>query len=284
MGPPCRDKPAYRGDKRAGNRDGPAYRGPAGPPDHGMIRGMAGTTMTVGPLLVVVLGLLTLVAAAVVGLGGLGDGRAVVTAALRAAVQLSVVALAITAVLRSWWWTALFVAVMTTVATLTAAKRVRSYRAAPWAALAIVAGVTPVVGLLLGTGVVPTEPIVVVPVAGILIGGAMTATSLAGRRALDELAARRGEYEAALALGLTNRDAALEIVRPTAGQALVPGMDQTRTVGLVTLPGAFVGMLLGGATPAEAAVTQLIVLIGLLAAQAVAVFAIVELITGRRAS
>ena len=249
-----------------------------------MIRGMAGTAMTVGPLLIVVLGLLTVIAAAVVGLGGLGDGRAVVTAALRAAVQLSVVALAITAVLRSWWWTALFVAVMTTVATLTAAKRVRSYRAAPWAAVAIVAGVTPVVGLLLGTGVVPTEPIVVVPVAGILIGGAMTATSLAGRRALDELAARRGEYEAALALGLTDRDAALEIVRPTAGQALVPGMDQTRTVGLVTLPGAFVGMLLGGATPAEAAVTQLIVLIGLLAAQAVAVFAIVELITGRRAS
>lgn len=37
------------------------------------------------------------------------------------------------------------------------------------------------------------------------------------------------------------------IVRPAASDALLPGLDQTRTVGLVTLPGAFVGMLLGGA-------------------------------------
>jgi len=34
-----------------------------------------------------------------------------------------------------------------------------------------------------------------------------------------------------------------------AALALVPGLDQTRTVGLVTLPGAFVGVLLAGASP-----------------------------------
>ncbi|MFI6743032.1 ABC transporter permease [Nonomuraea sp. NPDC050451] len=33
----------------------------------------------------------------------------------------------------------------------------------------------------------------------------------------------------------------------------MPALDQTRTVGLVTLPNAFVGMLLGGASPAVAA-------------------------------
>ena len=31
-----------------------------------------------------------------------------------------------------------------------------------------------------------------------------------------------------------------------AGQALIPALDQTRTVGLVTLPGAYVGVLLLG--------------------------------------
>ena len=84
------------------------------------------------------------------------------------------------------------------------------------------------------------------PIAGILIGGAMTATSLSGRRVLDELRDRHGEYEAALALGFLPRDAALEVCRPVSGQALTPALDQTRTVGLVTLPGAFVGVLLGG--------------------------------------
>jgi putative ABC transport system permease protein len=44
-------------------------------------------------------------------------------------------------------------------------------------------------------------------------------------------------------------------------------MDQTRTVGLVTLPGALVGALAGGASAAGAARFQLLVLIALLAAQ-----------------
>ncbi|MFD3817654.1 ABC transporter permease [Streptomyces rubiginosohelvolus] len=65
---------------------------------------------------------------------------------------------------------------------------------------------------------------------------------VAGVRAAAQLAARRGEVEAGMALGLLDRDARLEIVRPAASDALLPGLDQTRTVGLVTLPGAFVGM------------------------------------------
>ncbi|WP_232290024.1 ABC transporter permease [Micromonospora sp. ATCC 39149] len=77
----------------------------------------------------------------------------------------------------------------------------------------------------------------------------MTATTLAGRRALDELTARYGEYEAGLALGFSERDAVLEACRPAAGQALVPALDQTRTVGLVTLPGAFVGGTAGRGEP-----------------------------------
>ena len=77
----------------------------------------------------------------------------------------------------------------------------------------------------------------------------MTATSLAGRRLRDELSHRRGEVEAALALGLLRRDAVLLVGRPAAATALVPALNQTRTVGLVTLPGAFVGVLLGGGSP-----------------------------------
>ena len=55
-------------------------------------------------------------------------------------------------------------------------------------------------------------------------------------------------------------------------------MDQTRTVGLVTLPGAFVGMLLGGATPVQAGAVQLLVLVLLLAVETVAVAVTVELV------
>lgn len=230
------------------------------------------------PTLAAVLTTLTAVAALVVWLGRLGPGWPLVTAVARAAIQLAVVSLLIAAVLRSGAWTALFVTLMYAVASLTSARRIGTVRESGAAALAIACGVVPALVLLVASGVVPPRPVVVLPVAGILIGGAMTATSLAGRRALDELVGRRGEYEAALALGFTTRGAAVEICRHTAGQALVPALDQTRTVGLVTLPGAFVGMLLGGASPVAAGVTQLVVLVGLLAVEAVAVVVTVELV------
>jgi len=96
----------------------------------------------------------------------------------------------------------------------------------------------PLVGGLVLGGVVPPTGIAVIPMAGILIGGTMTATAQCGRRALDELEARRGEVEAALSLGLLPRDAAMLVAKESAANALTPPMDQTRTVGIVTLPGA----------------------------------------------
>jgi len=71
------------------------------------------------------------------------------------------------------------------------------------------------------------------------------------------------------------------VCRPTAGQALVPALDQTRTVGLVTLPGAFVGVLLGGGSAVQAGATQLVVLVALLAVEATAVAVTIELVARR---
>jgi putative ABC transport system permease protein len=234
--------------------------------------------------LVGVLVLLTVVAAVAVGVGRVGPWAPVATAAARAVVQLGAVSIVIVLVLRNGWWTAAFVVFMFGIATVTSARRIAKTRHGWWAAVAIAGGVAPVLGLLLATRLVPTHPIAVIPIAGILIGGAMTATSLSGRRALDELTTRHGEYEAALALGFSTPDAVRLIIRATAGQALVPALDQTRTVGLVTLPGTFVGILLGGGTPLQAGATQLLVLIALLAIEGVAVLTTVELVAMRKLS
>lgn len=50
-------------------------------------------------------------------------------------------------------------------------------------------------------------------------------------------------------------------------------------MGLVTLPGAFVGMLLTGASPLQAGAVQLLVLLGLMLVQALAVVTVVELVS-----
>ncbi len=232
----------------------------------------------------IVLVLLAVGAAVVSRAGGLGHGRAQLTAAARATGQLAVVGTIIAAVLASWWWTAAFATLMMSVASVTAGRRVAASGAWWWAILPVGAGALPVAAVLLGTGLVPLVPISVVPVIGILVGGAMTVTSLAGKRVQEALAGRHGEVEAALSLGLLDRDARLLIARDDAGLALVPGLDQTRTVGLVTLPGAFVGMLLGGATPLQAAAVQLVVLVSLLLVAAVAAVLTLELIARGRLS
>lgn len=231
--------------------------------------------------LLIVVGACTVLAAWLRRRTGLGSGRDELVAAARATGQLAVVGVVITAVLRSWWLTLAFVGLMLAVATLTAARRVTGSWSA-WPALPVALGALPVTAALVASGVVPAQPVSVVPVAGILVGNAMTATSLSGRRALDALAARRGELEAALSLGLMPRAAAIFVSRDDAKLALVPGLDQTRTVGLVTLPGAFVGVLLGGGSPLQAAAVQLLVLVAVLFVQTVAVAGTLELVARGR--
>ncbi|WP_455359398.1 ABC transporter permease [Streptomyces sp. SYSU K21746] len=244
--------------------------------------------LPVNATLAAVLAVLLVVAAAVVAFarlsedGSRGRSRAVVTAGLRAAVQLAAVSLLIGWVVRAVPLLLAFLLLMYGVAVWTAGRRITRNGSWWWAAVPIGVSVVPVVAALVLTGLVPVRGIALIPVAGILIGGALTATVLGGRRALDELELRRGEVEAGMALGLLDREARLEVARPAASDALLPGLDQTRTVGLVTLPGAFVGMLLGGSSPVLAGAVQLFVLVALMAVQAVAVAVVLELVARGR--
>lgn len=240
--------------------------------------------LPVNVMLGVVLAVLLAAAATVAALARLGPRRAreIVVAGVRAAVQLAAVSLVIGWAIHSLPLLLAFLLVMYVVAVRTAGRRVTPNGTWWLTALPIGAGVVPVVAALLLTGLVPVKGIALIPVTGILIGGALTATVLGGRRALDELATRHGEVEAGMALGLPDREARMEVARDAASDALLPGLDQTRTVGLVTLPGAFVGMLLGGASPLQAGAVQLFVLVGLMAVQAVAVALVLELVARGR--
>ncbi|GAA0457256.1 ABC transporter permease [Streptomyces olivaceiscleroticus] len=234
--------------------------------------------LPVNATLAVVLAVLLVAAVTVAALCRLDHARAIAVAGLRAAAQLAAVSFLIGWVVRALPLLVCFLLLMLAVAVRTAGRRITGNHTWWWAAAPITAGVLPVVALLLLTGLVPPRGVSLVPVTGILIGGALTATVLGGRRALDELETRRGEVEAGLALGLLEREARMEVARPVVSDALLPGLDQTRTVGLVTLPGAFVGMLLGGASPVQAGAVQLFVLVALLAVQAVAVAVVLELV------
>ncbi|MEU8226734.1 ABC transporter permease [Kribbella sp. NPDC048915] len=235
---------------------------------------------------VIVLPLLIAIGVGASRYAGLRHDRGMVTAALRALVQLAAVGAVVGIALQHTAGAIAFVLLMFVVATITSTRRLQHALVVPrqwmYCAAAIGTGGFAVLLLLILPGVVPRNPASILPVGGIVVGGAMTATTLAGRRMLSEYGTRYGEYEAGLSIGLLPQDAFKLVVGPVAGDALLPVLDQTRTVGLVTLPGAFVGMVLGGASPAQAAALQLVVLIALIAAEAVAVVVLTELLSRAR--
>ncbi|WP_462165672.1 ABC transporter permease [Frankia sp. AiPs1] len=215
--------------------------------------------------------LLLAVAAGVLAWARIPRRRDVVTASLRAIIQLTVVGLALHGVFAAPPTTVAVLAVMLAAAVATASRRLIGFPDATrrvTVSCLLGAGVT--LGVIFAAGAVEPSVRTLVALAGSIIGGTMTACTLTGRRIAEGLRRRWDEVEAWLALGASPRQAVVDIARDSVAEALVPALDQTRTVGLVTLPGTFVGALLGGASPADAARFQVVVLIGMLSAQSVA--------------
>ncbi|ABS01708.1 ABC transporter permease [Kineococcus radiotolerans] len=228
------------------------------------------TAAELGPVALALV-LLAAVAVAAGRLGGIRQGRDVVVVVARALGQVVAVGLVLGLVLRTPALAPLYLALALGVASWTSARRLRSPGTWPLTALAIGGGAAVAAGVVVGVGALEPRVLQVLPFTAQLVGGAMTATTLAGRRMLDDAAADWAGVEGWLAIGASPAQALAPLGRTAAARALAPALDQTRTVGLVTLPGAFVGLLLGGASPLEAARVQLLVLVGLIAAETIAV-------------
>ncbi|MET3860920.1 putative ABC transport system permease protein [Dietzia sp. 2505] len=267
------------------------------------------TMIELGPALVVAVVLFVVIGTAAAWLGRTGLEREVPWASIRAAVQLIALALVIGYVADRAWLVGVFVVVMATTASWAAAGRMarrgtpRAQMAGPpktwppkawalgtrarvrdalWCALPVAVPPLVVVAGLIAAGVVRPNGLSIIPVVGIFLGNAMAIAGLAGRRAHDELEVRHGEVEAALSLGFTDYPARMMVCREAAATALSPSLDQTRTIGLVTIPGAFVGMILGGAEPWQAGVMQLFVSTGILACGAIALVVTTLLVAADR--
>lgn len=208
---------------------------------------------------------------------GLRLGWAPLVAALRAVVQLSVIAVLLRGVLALPWTVALFVVLMLTTASATSGGRVHELHDGRRAAAAgIIIGSAVTVVLVLSLRLIALDARYVVSVAGIIIGNAMSGATLAGRMFLRTVRDRADEVEGWLALGAPPVVAHAEVAREAVRETLLPGIDQTGATGLVTLPGAFVGALFGGASPLEAAKFQLVVLIGIMLTQTITSLVVVR--------
>jgi len=194
-------------------------------------------------------------------------------ATIRSMVQLTLVGYAIKLIFEAdtIWLVLLLLAVMVLFGALTARGRAKgvpnSFRPLLIALTAAAAGT---LGLVVALGVFEPTPRYLVPVGGMVIGNAMTASAVALNRLGDEFRDSRARIEATLALGATSREAALPSVRRSLRSGMITLIDSTKTTGLIFFPGTMVGMLLAGASPTDAVRLQLILLYTLLGSVAIA--------------
>ena len=224
---------------------------------------------------------LVVLAAAIAARQRLGVTREMLVAAARAAVQLIAVGAILgllfvhAGVLGALGW----VAAMVVVAGQVAGRRGAGVpRAATCATAGVAVGAAATLGVLLVLGVVTAEARVIVPVGGMVVSGAMQAAAIVLRRLHEQAAADRAHVEAYLALGLSGDAAFAPQLRSALRTALIPNIDSTKVVGLISLPGAMTGLILAGVPPLTAIRYQIVVMWMMLAAAALA-----ALITGRLA-
>ena len=190
----------------------------------------------------------------------LGLERTIVWTAARAMGQLLVVGAALGFVIDpdrpivlAWAW----VLLMVVIAAATVQRRTPEVRPIlPLAFAGISASAVVSLGVIFAFHIFPMEGRTVVPVAGMMIGNAMAATVVAARRIVGELADKRAEVEARLALGQPWQTASRPYVRAALRTAVLPTIEQTKIVGLIALPGAMTGLILAGVDPVDAVKIQ----------------------------
>lgn len=197
-------------------------------------------------------------------------------AILRGAAQLAVISLILGGVITSPLWITVALLVMFWVAAATAARRVGwSWEHFALTSVAMFCGIAVTLTIVFATGAIDFSPRYALAIGGIVIGNAMTIATLASRRFVESVGDHWEEVEGWLALGATPRQSTQDLARRAIYSALIPSTDQTKTTGLVALPGAFVGAIFGGVSPLEAGRFQIVVLASIMAAGAITAVIIV---------
>ncbi|KAJ1462463.1 hypothetical protein M885DRAFT_456134 [Pelagophyceae sp. CCMP2097] len=99
-----------------------------------------------------------------------------------------------------------------------------------------------------------------VPVSGMIIGNVLTATGLGTDVYLTELSEGADRIDLYLCRGASWREACLPAVRASLTAALTPTLNSMGVMGLVMMPGMMTGQMLGGQAPVQAGLYQVMIM------------------------
>jgi putative ABC transport system permease protein len=185
---------------------------------------------------------------------------------VRAFVQLTLVGYVIKLIfgLDRWYYVLLMVFVMMGVASVEG--RYRSKVKLPgqvgiiFVAMAVGVLITMVLTALFVVKVRPWySPRYFIPIAGMILGNSMKGAALVMNRLKGEIGLRRGEIEAALALGATARKASEIATREAMRAAMIPAIAGMVTAGIIHFPGMMTGQIIAGGDPLSAVQYQIVI-------------------------
>ncbi|SNR68940.1 putative ABC transport system permease protein [Haloechinothrix alba] len=224
--------------------------------------------------------LLVAVAVLVAAHQRLGLSKDVLLAAVRAFVQLVAVGMVLVVIfehggaLGALGW----VVLMVVIAGQVAGRRGKGVpRAKIIATVSVASGAGVALAVLLLLDVFPGRPSVIVPIGGMIVANSMQAVGLVLLRLAEHVDDSRAEIEARLSLGMDSAEAFGPHRRSAARAALLPAIDATKVVGLISLPGAMTGLILAGVDPLTAIRYQIVVMYMILGAAALAAAVAVHL-------
>lgn len=125
------------------------------------------------------------------------------------------------------------------------------------------------------------EPRYFIPIAGMIVGNAMTGITLALKSLLDNLKGHRDKVEGALMLGAAPAKASKIYVDKAFDSAVLPTLNNMLGMGIIFLPGMMTGQMLSGISPLVAIEYQIAILLGILGSVSLTV--ILFIILGYRA-
>jgi putative ABC transport system permease protein len=193
-------------------------------------------------------------------------------AMVRAFLQLSVIGFVLQFIFtqKNVGWILLAYLFMVSVAGYTAGQRAKQIPRGNYiAGMSILAGTSVTMFILVLLNVFPFTPRYIIPIAGMMVGNAMTVTGVTMKKLREDVKIQMNLVETALALGATPRQATLQQVKRSLSIALSPNIDSAKTVGLIALPGAMTGLIMGGASPIEAVQLQIVVMYMMIGASTV---------------
>jgi len=119
--------------------------------------------------------------------------------------------------------------------------------------------------------VVRPEPLLAaqfaIPMGGMILGNSMNGITLALEKQAQRLQGAEGRRESDLLLGLgaSVEEARRRVSRDALRLAILPTLNTTATIGLVSIPGMMTGQILGGSSPATAIGYQMMIMLAILA-------------------